>query len=184
MDLKIKNHGPTIYPNGAMCCEGAPHCAKGLCSSCYQMLKASEAGRKTINKDALDKAKRIVEGHEERKAQAKKAKQIARYKRKNSKRHADKGWRWVTLKHRYGITKEEYISMLEGQGGGCALCGVPESEKTLYVDHCHKTGKVRGILCPKCNTTVGQIETSGWDLVGKILSYCVQGGVDERDIFS
>lgn len=184
MASKTKNHGPTIYPNGAMCCEGAPHCAKGLCSSCYQMLRAAEAGRKTLNIGVLEKAKRIVEGHEERKAQAKKDKQMDRHKRKNSKRTVAKGWRWVTLKHRYGITKEQYFSILKEQGGGCALCGLPASEKTLYVDHCHNTGKVRGILCPKCNTTVGQIETSGWELVGRILSYCVQGGVDKKDIFS
>ena len=56
------------------------------------------------------------------------------------------------LKYRYGITFEQYTAMLAAQAGGCAICG--KSEK-LRVDHCHATGKVRGILCHGCNIGLG-----------------------------
>jgi hypothetical protein len=55
----------------------------------------------------------------------------------------------VTLK-RYGITRVQYNALFKKQGGACAIC-----EETLYaphIDHDHKTGKVRGLLCVSCNT--------------------------------
>jgi DNA repair exonuclease SbcCD ATPase subunit len=62
-------------------------------------------------------------------------------------------------KKRYGISLEEYRAKLEEQGGCCAICGTSHSEhsrmKTLVVDHCHKTGKVRGLLCHGCNVALG-----------------------------
>ena len=70
------------------------------------------------------------------------------------------------LKRLYGITVDDYNAMLSRQGGGCALCGskspLPGNRKyktnsrTVFdVDHCHKTGKVRGLLCTRCNRLVG-----------------------------
>lgn len=62
------------------------------------------------------------------------------------------------MKQTYGLSIEDYDRMLEKQGGGCAICGttVP-SERTRYftVDHCHTTGKIRGLLCTKCNRGLG-----------------------------
>jgi hypothetical protein len=56
------------------------------------------------------------------------------------------------------FTVEEYDAMLQEQELGCAICGA-ESNKNgtrLCVDHCHTTGKIRGILCNDCNTTLGK----------------------------
>lgn len=68
--------------------------------------------------------------------------------------------RWH-LKKAYGLSLEEFDSILESQGGGCAICSVKEIEgetKTrMVVDHCHKTNKVRGILCDLCNTAIGKM---------------------------
>ena len=46
------------------------------------------------------------------------------------------------------------------QNGRCAICGVPEYElpSRLYIDHDHETGKVRGLLCPSCNTGLGHLK--------------------------
>jgi len=56
------------------------------------------------------------------------------------------------LYSKYGIREDDVAKLLEIQGGGCALCG---EIKLLGVDHCHQTGKVRGILCRKCNGGIG-----------------------------
>ena len=58
------------------------------------------------------------------------------------------------LKSRYGLSREDYDALLARQGGVCAICAKP-SEKTLCVDHCHATGKVRGLLCRQCNVGLG-----------------------------
>ena len=61
----------------------------------------------------------------------------------------------------YGITKEEFNNMKIAQNNKCAICGIDEglfSESVLHIDHCHKTHKVRGLLCRKCNTALGNFK--------------------------
>jgi hypothetical protein len=55
----------------------------------------------------------------------------------------------------YGITVEDYDQMLESQGGGCYICGVGPSSRALDIDHDHRTGKVRGLLCSNHNRALG-----------------------------
>jgi tRNA U34 5-carboxymethylaminomethyl modifying GTPase MnmE/TrmE len=59
---------------------------------------------------------------------------------------------------RYGITVERYNEMFNNQEGRCAICKRHQSEfkQALYVDHNHKTGKVRALLCPTCNSILGK----------------------------
>jgi len=60
------------------------------------------------------------------------------------------------LKNRFGMTVEQYDSILQSQSYTCAICKQPEIQnKRLSVDHCHKTGIIRGILCQKCNQGLG-----------------------------
>lgn len=68
---------------------------------------------------------------------------------------------------RYGLTPSDYDRMLEAQGGKCAICRQPEtfrrkdgSPMHLAVDHCHTTGRVRGLLCRMCNQTLGRVKDS------------------------
>jgi thiol-disulfide isomerase/thioredoxin len=62
------------------------------------------------------------------------------------------------LMHRYGITMEDYEKKWNEQEGVCAICFKPEQGKKrfLSVDHCHKTDKVRGLLCDNCNNILGR----------------------------
>ena len=69
-------------------------------------------------------------------------------------------------KNSYGLTFEEYNQMLESQNGVCAICGKEETDtdwrsdkvKQLAVDHNHETGKVRALLCGKCNKAIGLLK--------------------------
>lgn len=60
-----------------------------------------------------------------------------------------------------GMTVERYQEMLELQGSRCAIpsCRALASDRLLDVDHCHKTGRVRGLLCRNCNTALGKANT-------------------------
>jgi len=64
------------------------------------------------------------------------------------------------LRRKYDISSEEYIALLDGQGGGCAICecsGSDNKNERLNVDHCHRSGNVRGLLCWNCNTALGKM---------------------------
>lgn len=74
------------------------------------------------------------------------------------------------LKKAYGLTQEGYDAMLEEQGGVCAICGASPNGKNLAVDHDHVTGKVRGLLCFKCNYGLGYFQDSR-DLLAKASEY-------------
>lgn len=67
--------------------------------------------------------------------------------------------RWWLVERQFGLTQLQYEAMLLAQGGGCAICGRPPRASypgTLHVDHCHDTGRVRGLLCQVCNLSLGK----------------------------
>jgi len=67
--------------------------------------------------------------------------------------------RWYTAVLKYGLSYEAYQVLLAAQGGKCAICLKPPlAGKTLNVDHCHDSGKVRGLLCRPCNTGLGSFK--------------------------
>lgn len=71
----------------------------------------------------------------------------------------------VNLRYNHGITLEEYNVLLKKQGGRCAICRRPPNKKgtltsVLAVDHNHKTGALRGLLCNICNRYIGYIKES------------------------
>jgi hypothetical protein len=75
------------------------------------------------------------------------------------------------LKQKYGITLVEYDQMVQEQDGKCARCEKPavEMKIRLSVDHCHKTGVVRKLLCAPCNTYLGKLETHREQLARDLL---------------
>lgn len=67
------------------------------------------------------------------------------------------------LKDNYNLTPEEADAIYRHQGNVCAICRKPErSGKRLSLDHCHKTGLIRGALCSNCNRVFGKLENRGW----------------------
>ena len=92
------------------------------------------------------------------------------------------------LKYRYGISSEDYDAMVERQGGCCAICKQPPTventragrEPKLYVDHCHGTDSVRGLLCNHCNLAIGYAGTE--DVLRGAIEYLrLHAGPDRLD---
>lgn len=67
------------------------------------------------------------------------------------------------LKRQYGLTEDDLVSMIEKQGGRCAICHRAFSkDRPPVVDHCHREGHVRGALCNPCNLALGHVEKDGF----------------------
>lgn len=121
-----------------------------------KQLKKSEANRrwrkKNPEKCKVNREKWRAKNKEWYRAYAKK------WFKENERRAKDS-----RLKRTFGITIDEYEKLLAAQAGLCAICRRPQQRhghKNLHVDHDHNTGKVRGLLCWKCNTTLGLVGDS------------------------
>lgn len=56
------------------------------------------------------------------------------------------------------MSLEDYAQIFTQQNGLCKICKTNTKQRQLAVDHCHKTGKIRGLLCAKCNVAIGMFE--------------------------
>lgn len=78
--------------------------------------------------------------------------------------HKNKWNHHYYLYKRFGLTPDEYEALHEAQGGVCAICGQPETRtirgitSRLAVDHDHETGRIRGLLCYRCNYAIGSMQ--------------------------
>jgi hypothetical protein len=71
----------------------------------------------------------------------------------------------------YGVSVELLWGLLHAQGHRCAICRKPFGDKTPHVDHDHKTHKVRGLLCVRCNVGLGHVEHDRGKWVRKAMKY-------------
>ena len=96
--------------------------------------------------------------------------------------HCPETYRRQHLKRQYGITPEEYDQMLESQQGCCAACktdqpGNSKHDRYFVVDHCHETGKVRGLLCHQCNTALGLLKDNP-ETLSNLITYVLRNSSD------
>lgn len=138
-------------------CQGSS-IAKGLCKKHYNQQYWAEVGslppaerlkrfpkRKFLAKSRADQTASSAAYYKKNKVAI-----LARQKRNGKLRH---------VRHVYGLTAEQYQSMLDKQRGLCAVCRNPPRNKYgLCVDHCHRTNKIRGLLCAGCNTALAVLE--------------------------
>lgn len=89
------------------------------------------------------------------------------------------------LRDSFDLHLSEYKKMLEAQNGVCAICEKPETHKrngklkALAVDHCHKTGAIRGLLCFDCNTGIGKLKEDP-KIFQSAIRYLCELGVTSR----
>ena len=88
--------------------------------------------------------------------------------RKNQQREYLKNRNRIMIKS-YGLSLEAYNALFDTQNGLCKICGCT-SKRRLAVDHCHKTGRIRGLLCFKCNMGLGYFQDNK-DLLIKASEY-------------
>lgn len=163
---------------------GPRYTAGGSCAICTRTNNAKRAGREFegIGNRAKQNASRVAAykisnkiyegrpcklGHTTRftasancvecnKISAQKRKDQAKYKR---------------IEKEYGLTKEEYARFVLVNGGACAIClEKPTRKSAMHVDHCHKTGRLRGFLCSRCNQALGLMRDN-IDLLKKAIEY-------------
>ena len=83
-------------------------------------------------------------------------------------------WRKYLLRDKFVITLEDYEVMLAEQNSVCAICGGKDNKK-LAVDHDHKTGKVRGLLCVNCNHLLGRAKDE-LHILQQAINYLIEKG--------
>lgn len=140
------------------------------CNKCNKILPTTEyyKGRKTCKKchskrmkDYRNKTDYNKKYYEENKEKDKIRCLENYYKNKDNPEKKLK-WRENQLKVKYNITLQDWNDMYESQGFKCAICETeePMGNGLFHVDHCHSTGKIRGLLCHHCNSALGQFRDS------------------------
>ena len=131
----------------------------GFANYCKDCLLSSNKKWKERNPGAVvETAKRYFEKHKEKIRQ-----------RVRDKHIKDPSIRkFASIKKNYGLSRRDYESILEWQGGGCAFC--KRNDIQMHVDHDHSTGRVRGILCHLCNTGLGLFRENT-DVMNRAICY-------------
>jgi hypothetical protein len=116
------------------------------------------------------------------------AQRVREYQRRYRADHA-RQFREGHLRRVFDLTGAQYQALLEAQGGGCAVCGrVPRAGRSLHVDHNHKTGVVRGLLCFRCNAGMGQFREDPLRMADAIVylargRHALESDRAERELF-
>jgi len=136
-------------------------CKKELDFNSFYKNKDGKDGYRNVCKICSRKSQRDYKRNNYKKNPEYYKKAVNKWRKNNPKKvkKTKKNWQ---LKSDYGITLEQYNEMFQKQQGCCAVCGRHQSElkRALAVDHNHKTGQLRKLLCDRCNVGLGFIEDS------------------------
>lgn len=129
------------------------------------------ASRSEMSKERLEYVrKRDRESHARRYKSPETKEKHKLYVRKYRVENSDKvrlKQRKADLRNRYNMSYEDYENLLKKQDNKCAIC---DQVSVLVVDHCHATGKVRGLLCNNCNVSLGLLKDDK-EIIKKALEY-------------
>ena len=80
------------------------------------------------------------------------------------------------------LPDDDYTALLDVQGGGCAICGATPKTRRLHVDHDHRTGQVRGLLCHRCNRALATWVSARWLIAAAL--YLLGRHDDARGVYA
>lgn len=125
-----------------------PHKARGLCGPHYKKWRRVNRPEQVRSEDRRDRERRkhLPEYIEDNRRRARE------WREENPDRSRD-----AQLRAKYGIGVDQYNTILKQQHGVCALCRNPEEGRRLAVDHDPGTGRIRGLLCARCNLGIGYL---------------------------
>lgn len=139
-----------------------------LCRTCGDLLTEQNT-YKNYNK-SYDYECKTCKNKRNKKNRKLRGKDWLEYRKEYSKRRVKEN-RCYNLRNNYGITLQEWEELFISQGSKCGICGTKEMPSMgWHTDHCHKTSKVRGILCHSCNTGLGKFQDST-ELLKKAVMY-------------
>ena len=135
--------------------------ARGLCKSCYN---------KWLKENNPEYAKRQ---HENCNAwQKKNSEKMREHGRKYRVKQGPDYGRNRHLRQVWGMTPDDYDQLLAKQDGKCAICQQLPGKKRLAIDHCHKTGMIRGLLCFRCNFGLSYFKESA-EVMSRAAKYLI-----------
>lgn len=127
------------------------------CSKCWQLKPESEFYKRSTATDGLRSWCKLCCNKDNKNREHKYGEYRKQYYRDHKKEGYERSQKHQ-LKRKYNLTVKQYNQMAIDQGGTCAICGKTNANwHKLSVDHDHNTGEVRGLLCSKCNHTLGLI---------------------------
>lgn len=136
---------------------------KKWCGKCQQWLPLSHFSKNKVKWDGLqERCKECRKNHWDN---------IGKYTRTIPPEEIRRQRHRIQVIKSYGITEDEFNQMLLKQDNKCAICGTSDwGRPSPSIDHNHKTGKVRALLCNRCNRVLGLTEDSP-ELISKMLEY-------------
>lgn len=156
---EARAQGLTRYFTGKPCKRG--HIAdrfvsSSACVACTQKLQNERAAKPGEARERhLARRRALAKTDAARKADR-------RWKTANIERVRKHG-RLFNRRKKYGLTEADFDALVAAHGGRCAICDTDKPGGRygrFCVDHCHQTGRIRGILCPQCNMALGQLGDS------------------------
>lgn len=152
------------------------------CKDCIRAYKQTPDGRKkncerrkAWYENPKNKKRAIVRSKMWRKENREKYREWQKgYSARVKEKHHEYG-----IGRRYGLSKEQYASLLKKQGGKCAVCGFVPEKRKLSVDHDHLSGKVRGLLCDGCNRSLGYLHDSIANTLRVAEYLCRYGSIEQ-----
>jgi hypothetical protein len=160
-----------------------PETGLKVCSKCRVELPVENFYRRAVEQDKLDTKCRVCRGKAQteyrlknlgkflaREAEGRQKYQKTRYAATLEWRRRNPGYHW---RRKFNLSLEDIATMKNSQTGKCPGCLRNLEEVKLCVDHCHTTGKVRGLLCDDCNVGIGRLRDDP-TILHRLIDYLCQ----------
>ena len=145
-----------IQMSGSLLTSSQVSKATKICPKCAQLKTLSEFGKDKTKKFGVSSYCKSCSA-ENRKFHYRKSPEKGKGKLREYYAKNKSSFRKYSLRALYGLSEEQFEAMKHGQDHACKICRTHESDlkRGLFVDHCHETNRVRGLLCQSCNTMLG-----------------------------